>query len=362
LSGTSVTFSWTPGNSATHFQFYVGTSVGSSNLYNSGNVTATTETVSGLPSNGQTLNMRLYSLINGVWQYTDYTYVASGAPIAAALTVPTPNTSTPLTGTSVAFSWTPGNIATHFEFYVGTTGVGSSNLYNSGNVTVTTETVSGLPNNDSTVYVRLYSLINGAWKSTDYTYMSAGTATQAALTVPTPNTSTPLSGTSVTFSWTPGNSATHFEFYVGSTGVGSSNLYNSGNVTATSETVNDLPSNGQTVYVRLYSLVNGAWKYTDYTYMANSAPVAAALTTPPPNSQFTSTTVTFDWTPGNTATHFQLYLGTSTGSSNLYNSGNVTVTTETVHGLPSNGEKLYARLYSLINGVWKYTDYAYTAF
>jgi hypothetical protein len=269
LSGTSVTFAWTPGNSATHFILYVGSAgAGSSNLYNSGNVTATSETVNDLPSNGQTLNVRLYSLVNGAWLYTDYTYVLSGSPIPASLTTPTPDTTTQLPSTSVAFAWNPGNSATQFEFWVGTTGPGSSNLYNSGPVTATTETVSDLPNNDSTFYVRLYSLIDGAWHETDYTYISAGTATQGTLTTPTPDTSTPLSGTSVTFAWTPGNSATHFELWVGTSGAGSSNLYNSGNVAATSETVSDLPSNGATVNVRLYSLVNGAWLYTDYTYVA----------------------------------------------------------------------------------------------
>ena len=365
LTGASVAFSWNPGNLATHFMFYMGTTgIGSSNLYNSGNVTATTETVSGLPSNGETVNARLYSLINGAWQYTDYTYAASGAPTAAALTTPAPNTATQLTSTSVAFAWTPGNIAAHFMFYVGTSGIGSSNLYNSGNVTATTETVSNLPNNDSTVYVRLYSLINGAWQSADYTYVSAGTATQGALTVPAPNTATPLTGASVTFSWLPGNSATHFEFYVGSTGAGSSNLYNSGSVTATTETVSNLPGNGETLYMRLYSLINGAWQYTDYTYKAYGSPTQAVLTVPAPNTltPLTGARVAFSWTPGNLATHFMLYVGsTGAGSSNIYNSGNVTATAETVSNLPGNGETLYMRLYSLINGAWQYTDYTYVS-
>ena len=229
----------------------MGTSgAGSSNLYNSGSVTATTVTVNDLPSNGDTVNARLYTLIDGAWQYNDYTYKTSGTQIAAALTTPTPDTLTPLSGTSVAFAWNPGNVATQFQLRVGTLGVGSSDLYNSGTVTVTTETVSDLPNNDSTVYVRLYSLVNGTWKESDYTYISAGTAIQATLTTPTPNTSTPLTGTSVAFSWTPGNSATHFELYVG-TSTGTSNLYNSGNVTATTETVSELPSNGQMLYAGL---------------------------------------------------------------------------------------------------------------
>jgi hypothetical protein len=186
----------------------------------------------------------------------------------AALTTPAPNTPTPLTNTSVTFTWNPGNTAAHFEFFVGTTGAGSSNIYNSGSVTATSETVSNLPGNGEKLYMRLYSLINGAWQYTDYTYVASGSPTQAALTTPTPNTSNALSGTSVAFTWTPGNIATHFEFFVGTTRVGSSNLYNSGNVTATTETVSGLPSNGETFYVRLYSLINGAWQYTDYTYVA----------------------------------------------------------------------------------------------
>jgi hypothetical protein len=336
--------------------------VGSSNVYGSGNVTATSETVSDLPSNGQTFYVRLYSLIDGAWQYTNYTYVASGSPTPATLTTPTPDTSSPLSGTSVSFSWNPGNEATHFELFVGTS-VGSSNLYGSGNVTATSETVSDLPSNGQTLYVRLYSLIDGVWQYTNYTYVASGSPTPAVLTTPTPDTSTPVSGTSVTFSWNPGNLATHFEFIVG-TSVGSSNLYGSGSVTATAETVSDLPSNGQTFYARLYSLINGAWQYNDYTYKASGSPTPAALTTPTPdtNTPLSGTSVTFSWNPGNLATHFEFIMGTSVGSSNLYGSGSVTATSETVSDLPSNGEKLYARLYSLINGAWQYIDYTYTAF
>jgi hypothetical protein len=33
-----------------------------------------------------------------------------------------------------------------------------------------------------------------------------------------------------------------------------------------------------------------------------------------------------------------------------------------VNGLPSNDEKIYAQLYWLINGAWKYADYSYMSF
>jgi sugar lactone lactonase YvrE len=359
LSGLSQAFTWNPGNTATHFELWVGTTgVGSSNVYNSGNVTVTTETVTGLPTNGEPFYVRLYSLINGGWQSNDYTYTANGSPTPATMSTPTPGNV--LSGSSQAFTWSPGNIATHFELWVGTTGVGSSNVYNSGNVTVTTETVTGLPTNGEPLYVRLYSLINGSWSSADYTYTAYGSPTLA--TMSTPTSGSVLAGSSQAFTWLPGNIATHFELWVGTTGVGSSNVYNSGNVTVTTETATGLPTNGETVYVRLYSLINGSWQSSDYTYTAYGSPTPAVLTTPTPGSQFMSTSETFVWTPGNTATHFELWVGsTGVGSSNLYNSGNVTVTTETVTGLPIDGETVYARLLWLINGTWQWADYTYTA-
>ena len=278
LTGTSVTFAWSPGNTAKNFELWVGTTAGSSNLYNSGSVTATSETVSDLPSNGQPVYVRLYWYINGSWSYASYTYTATGAPTQAAIT--TPATGSTLTGTSVAFAWTPGNTATNFELWAGTT-AGSSNLYNSGSVTVTTETVTDLPGNGQPVYVRLYSYIDGAWEYTSYTYTATGSATPAALTAPTPGSK--LTGTSVAFAWTPGNVATQFQLWVGTTS-GSSNLYNSNAVTATTETVSDLPDNDSEVYVRLYSYIAGAWQYTSYTYTSAGTVTQAALTTPTPGS------------------------------------------------------------------------------
>ena len=359
LISAGVAFTWTPGNVATHFELWLGsTGVGSSNLYNSGNVTVTTETVYGLPTNGETLYARLYSLIDGAWQSADYTYTSSGTAVPASMSTPTPGST--LGSTSQAFTWNPGNVATHFELWVGSTGVGSSNVYNSGNVTVTTETVTGLPSNGQPLYVRLYSLINGGWQSADYTYTASGAPIAASMSSPTGGST--LGSTSQAFTWNPGNTATHFELWVGSTGVGSSNLYNSGNVTVTTETVNGLPSNDSMVYVRLYSLINGAWQSADYTYTSSGTAVPASMTSPTPGSQFLSTSQAFVWSPGNNATHFELWLGsTGVGSSNLYNSGNVTVTTETVSGLPTNGETIYVRLYSLINGAWQSADYTYLA-
>ena len=98
----------------------------------------------------------------------------------------------------------------------------------------------------------------------DYTYTAAS---PAVLTGPTPGTT--LTGSSVTFDWTPGTAgATQYYLSVGSTGVGSSNIYNSGWRDVTSWTATGLPTNGETLYVRLSTNFGGTAVHNDYTYTA----------------------------------------------------------------------------------------------
>jgi len=353
LTSSSATFQWTAGTGVTQYVLGIGsTGVGSYNLYNSTPITATQASVTGLPTNGETLYARLYSLISGTWQYHDYTYTAAATP--AVLTSPTPGST--LTSSSATFQWTAGTGVTQYVLGIGSTGLGSYNLYNSTPITATQASVTGLPTNGTTLYARLYSMINGAWQYNDYTYIAA--ATPAVLTSPTPGTA--LTSSSATFQWTAGTGVTQYVLGIGSTGVGSYNLYNSTPITATQASVTGLPTNGETLYARLYSLINGAWQYHDYTYTAVATP--AVLTSPTPSSTLTSSSVTFQWTAGSGVTQYVLGIGsTGVGSYNLFNSTPITATQVSVTGLPTNGEKLYARLYSLINGAWQYNDYTYTA-
>jgi len=141
--------------------------------------------------------------------------------------------------------------------------VGSKNISTTGIITATSASVTILPTYGQTVYVRLAPKVNGVWQYQDYTYTASGVLTPAFLTTPTPGTQ--LAGSSVTFSWNPA-SCTEFVLSVGTTGVGSKNISTTGIITATSASVTDLPTYGQTVYMRLASKVNGVWEDNDYTY------------------------------------------------------------------------------------------------
>jgi hypothetical protein len=123
--------------------------------------------------------------------------------------------------------------------------------------------------------------------------------------------------------------------------------------------VNNLPTNGATVYVRLTTEFGGTWVHTDYTFKASSKSV---LTSPTPGSTLTGASVKFTWTTVPGATGYILSLGTTgAGSYNLYYSGSITATSVTVSKLPTNGSTIYARLTTNFNGTWVHTDYTYTA-
>ena len=359
LTGSSATFNWSAGVGVTKYEFLLGTTgPGSDNLDYLASATALSSgLVSNIPTNGMTLYARLYSLIGGVWQHTDYTYTELGP---ASLISPAPGST--LTGSTATFGWTTGGGVTKYEFLLGTTGPGSDNLdYLASATALSSGLVSDIPTNGMTLYARLYSLIGGVWQHTDYTYTEAGTPVPAALISPAPGST--LTGSTATFGWTAGGGVTKYEFLLGTTGPGSDNLDYLASATALSSgLVSNIPTYGATLYARLYSLINGVWQYTDYTYTESGAPVPAALTSPAPGSTLTGSSATFNWTAGGGVTKYEFLLGTKgKGSDDLdYLTSATALSSGLVSNIPTTGGTLYARLYSLMDGVWQYTDYTYT--
>jgi len=368
LSG-STTFSWTAGSGVAYYWFNLGTGsspANAKNIYSGGSTTATSVTVTGLPTNGETIYATLYSYIAGVWQPTVYTYTASGSPTPAALTTPAPGSA--LKSTSVTFTWSPGSGVTYYWFNLGTASspANAKNIYSGSSTTATSVAVTDLPTNGETIYATLYSYIAGAWQPTIYTYTASGSPTPAALTSPAPGSA--LKSTSVTFTWSPGSGVTHYWFNLGtaSSPANAKNIYSGAPTTATSVTVSDLPSSpiGETVYATLYSYIAGAWQPTVYTYTSYGPQTAATLTTPTPGNTLTGSSQTFSWTPGANVNYYWLNLGTAAsgaGAKNIDSVGVNGATSVTLTGLPTNGETIYATLYSYIAGAWQGTVYTYTA-
>jgi len=363
LGPGNVPFTWTAGSGASEYQLWLGTTgVGSKDIYNSGGITATSATVPTIPSGGAMVYVRLYSELSGVWLSTDYVYTESGTTAPATLLSPTPGPTVALGTTFIPFTWSTGNGVTDYQLYLGTTGPGSRDLYSSGGTTATSIVVPSLPAGGIPIYATLLSEINGAWQSNNYLYIESGTPAPAQLSLPSPGAATILGSTNVQFSWTTGGGVSEYQFWLGSTGVGSKNLYNSGGTSATSVTLPSLPATGVTVYARLYSEILGVWQSTDYVY--TEAPPPPAVITSPTAGLATilgASNIAFTWPVNAGITEYQLWLGTTgVGSKNLYNSGGILPSTATVATLPANGVTVYVRLYSLIAGVWYSTDSVYT--
>ena len=284
-----------------------------------------------------------------------YAFASAATPLTAA-TMLTPTPGIALTGTSATFTWLPGIGAREYALWVGTTGIGSSNVYNQSGITATSQAVTGMPTFVGTIYVRLLSEIDGVWQSNDYTYTSAA---QAVLISPTPGTT--LTASSATFTWTAVPGSQGYWLFLGTDGAGSDNLYDSHQLSATSATFSGLPTNGKTIYARVYTRYNGTLFYNDYTYSAWSQP--PVITTPAPGTILTGKSVTFTWTAAASGNQgYWLLLGTEgIGSKDLYDSGQQTATSATVSGLPSNGVTIYARVYTRYDGVLVCNDYSYTS-
>ena len=218
-------------------------------------------------------------------------------------------------------------------------------------LTTTSYTLSGLRADGVTVFVRLGSLINGAWQTEDYRYTESGTAIPATLS--------PSSGTlssSQLFTWSNGNDAIYYRLVIASNGPGSPILYSSGVTKGFSATVS-IPLNGSTVTAKLYQFVDGAWQETDYTFTAPGTRTPANLT---PASGVLSTSQLFTWNNGNEAISYRLQVGTKgPGSTDLLSTGITHETSATVN-IPANGKTVYATLYQNAYGAWLNTDYTFT--
>jgi len=282
--------------------------------------------------------------------------IASIAVVSpAAATITSPASGTVLAGSSVTFAWSGAAEPTGYYLLIGSTGVGSNNIYNSAEKTVTTYTFPYMPTDGAKIYVRLFTNFNGNWLHNDYTYTAALRGTP--MTSPAPGTS--LGGSGVTFNWSAASGATGYFLWIGTTGVGSSNLYYSAEKTVTTYNFDHLPTNGGTIYVRLTTNYNGTWVYNDYTYTVSPP---AVLTAPVSGSTLNGPNVTFDWETAPDATGYYLWIGsTGVGSNNIYNSAEKTVTSYTFTRVPTNGETIYVRLITNYSGTWLHNDYTYTA-
>jgi len=103
---------------------------------------------------------------------------------------------------------------------------------------------------------------------------------------------------------------------------------------------------------------------SDYSNMVTvTLPAGPTLVSPPPASVLPGPTVLFAWTDGGAAVNeWWLYLGTSVGANDLLDSGSLgEASSLIVDGLPTDGEAIFVRLCSRVDGAWQCSDFQYAA-
>jgi len=175
-----------------------------------------------------------------------------------------------------------------------------------------------------------------------------------------PAKDTTLTSSEVPFTWSTGSNVDMYWLYMGTQGPGSYDIYNQSQGLNTTATISGIPQNGEVIYVRLWSRINGRWNLEDTTYLTQIANIPVKMINPKDGSYLNSSMETFNWSAGTGVSQYWLYMGTQgPGSNNVYSRSQGLSTTATISGIPQNGAVIYVRLWSYIKGRWTYQDYTY---
>lgn len=185
---------------------------------------------------------------------------------------------------------------------------------------LTPGTYSGAVNSDS-----------GASIPVTLTVTTSGAITKASLTSPLPGSA--LTSSPVTFNWNAGVNVTQYQLTVGTTGIGSSDVYIQAAGTSLSQLVTNLPTDSRTLYVRLGSFLSGTWRWNDYTFIAGSKTVSVTINSVPSGAVFSSEGQGCDSYSSHPSPPFSLYSAYTTPQTLTWAAGaNCIVTSSYVPG------------------------------
>jgi hypothetical protein len=296
LAGSAATFQWSAEVGVSEYWLYVSAvAPGAKELYNASQGSNTSKTLTGLPTDGNPLYVRLWYRLGSDWLYRDYNYAAAsgsagelGASASrpdASLAVPqsavmlSPANQSALPGSTVTFQWSSGAGVSEYWLYLSNVAPGAKELYNASQGTNTSKVLTGLPTDGNPVYLRLWYRLGLDWSYRDYNYTAASGAASAPPGNPyssavmlSPANGSTLPGSTATFQWSSVAGISEYWLYVSKVAPGAKELYNASQGANTLKVLTGLPTDGNPVYVRLWYRVGSVWSYLDYSYKSPLAP------------------------------------------------------------------------------------------
>ena len=135
------------------------------------------------------------------------------------------------------------------------------------------------------------------------------------MTSPAPGSA--LTSSSQIFTWGAVAGASLYQVAIGNSfGASDIGAFPASPSALTTVNATSLPTDGRTLYVRLYTNFNGVWYLRDYTYTA-FLPPPAAMVSPAPGTQLASSSPTFTWGAVAGASLYQLAVGNTFGASDI---------------------------------------------
>ena len=258
--------------------------------------------------------------------------------------------------TTVPFTWSPGQGVDGYWLLIGTSQGGSDQL-NTGQLPATTtsyQMAAPLPTGQ-TLWARLYTVVGGSY---DHYQDVSFTAAPGVALLNNPVDGAANVDSTLPITWSPavGQGIGGYFLRIGTT-PGGGNLYNSAMLpaSATSYVLNYPVPAGTTLWLRLFTEMNGSfsrWEDVSFSVAAGSTPVFTS-----PSNQATNVSVStgFTWIPsvGQGVGGYWVRIGTTRGGGDVASSGMMSATQTSYQpatALPA-GTVLWARLYAMIGGV-----------
>lgn len=184
---TSQTFSWNPVAFATKYWVYLGIARGDRSLYNGGTTkTATSVSIKNIPRNNNPIYLRVWYFVGSSWEFDDFEYIAP-APLIPSVGPGEGSILRDAFRGAQEFSWNAVTGVSEYWLYVGST-FGARDILSSSLGSNTSISVSSIPKDGRTIYVRLWCRMSDGWKYQDFSFKAPVTRTVKVAWDPNPET------------------------------------------------------------------------------------------------------------------------------------------------------------------------------
>ena len=341
-------FTWNPVSGAQGYYVWVGTSKGTKNVYQSGALGTNVTSVSpqGLQTNA-TYYLRLWTEINGCWCVNDSIDTTFTTGYGTAHLTNPANAATNA-DPYAPFTWNAVPTAQSYTLNIGTV-AGGKNVFTSGAILNTSVNVPNLLA-QTTYYATLMTQFSTGTLSAASSFTTG--AGLAHLKVPIDGAVNVAPGS--VFTWNSVSDAQVYDLYIGST-VGAQDVWVSNTTTSTSTTPQGLVAN-KLYYARMWTEKAGSWFHVDTTFTTGSG--TAQLTNPTNGAANVDPYAPFTWTTIANAQSYTIWIGSSIGASDVYNSGPVSATSLNIPGLAQN-TAYHARLFTNTSAGSSFVDTAF---